>query len=380
MEANSIKLYCSTCSKTDPSAILNCSKRPDNCHYKLKKFKYTGKDGEILSLVFLALGVFFLWFASTFIRDGLHEIPLIRIIYFFLLIPFGGVGLLFSLVGLFLFFGDYLLLFTNGNSASCIIFKIFNITLGYKYFSSQEKLALPAAEINSEFPASIVSVKESPDNPGISGVLQEVKKMIKGDKQEKAEVKERWHTYADSNNGDQVFVAAIISLIAGKFIELKKAKTELYIFKRKVKKYSGKYEYLIYPGENSKEIPAGLLEATLLNKVLNWHNETTGLIAESPLAPTIQTLVKSVYEYNVNSPEFWICEMVRKDAVQNGIFYNDSGTEMYYTKPENLNKIELAKTALEGYKEKLGNSHPEFYQALIKEVEAGLRARENTPD
>jgi len=371
MDNNISKFNCSQCGK-NLNQIIDCSKLKDkSCSFDVKGIEKS-QAGLIIAAILLAdipiiIGLFYYFFSTSTKNIFDQVIPILLFVGF--AFPF---FILLPTIGLFMLLDKKYLIYNKSNDF-CSLLRISNVNVQTKTYTNIEEISINQKHEILNYPPSISFVKNSPHSIDMKKLIKDIIKTPK-----KEDIEKKYSDLKESNNAEELFLGTVITMISNKEIIVRKMKKDLYLFNKKIKRFSDKIEYLLFFGEENNNIPKGELETRIL-KILK--NPTTKFNKKNIIALDVKLLVILVFDKDESYPSKWLCDLVRKDGMNKYIFeLIEKKAEVYKMKPEYEEIFEKEKNKIKDMEDNIKFYYPELLEELKKGIKKGIYAREASSD
>jgi hypothetical protein len=120
----------------------------------------------------------------------------------------------------------------------------------------------------------------------------------------------------------------------------------------------------------------GKLEREIRRVLANWSKRKEA--KEWPDGPPIYDLVRAIYQSDKKSPQGWLAQLVAKDATAQGWGQIIKGIlrKRFELDAAHANQLQQEEEIMKALSKRLAQSHPNFSLALDKQVERGIKSRE----
>jgi len=155
-------------------------------------------------------------------------------------------------------------------------------------------------------------------------------------------------------------------------------KKDFYFFNNKMNVFSDKIQYHFFIGEKRNDTPKGELEKRILKALLTFNDKAN---FKNTIAPDIKYLLIMAFDKDENSPEKWLCDLVREEGNSKNFFVKvDAKKNIFKLKNEYSDIFEKERYKIKDIENNLNFYYPELLNEFKKSIKAGFVAREVSSD
>jgi len=344
------KFNCPQCGK-NVNEVINCSKIENKTCFFDVKTKGNSTPKYLIAFIIAIVSIFFLGkFGFLFM-----ELPIIIILMIILSKQYA--------------------IYDKSNNA-CLIYKLFNFNILTNVY-----IHLGEVTVNSKnetnYPASILLVKDSPPSIDLKKLMTNIIQTSKN-KDFTKDITKEYSSQKELNNGEELFLGTVLNLISQKEIIVKKMKKDFYFFNNKMNVFSDKIQYHFFIGEKRNDTPKGELEKRILKALLTFNDKAN---FKNTIAPDIKYLLIMAFDKDENSPEKWLCDLVREEGNSKNFFVKvDAKKNIFKLKNEYSDIFEKERYKIKDIENNLNFYYPELLNEFKKSIKAGFVAREVSSD